>query len=298
MNSKTIAALPLLLLVPTFTTPAEARGPEARERRVAATAPVAPAVLPAPVDDRSGAIQNPQPRTESAERAEKGGRTEDERAGDAPAPDGFSIAARVGYALPMGSIAKDARLNGNTDLSKTASGMVPFWGELGYRINERWYVGGYFQLGILGTSADLCNGATAGNNAGGTSASGKGCSSTGTDIRFGALVRYTIKPGAKISPWVGISSGYEITSVSISMPPQTGDATAKGWEFVGLHLGGDVKLAPTVSVGPTFMASFGQYGGFSTTVSGANGAQSESADYTNTALHEWIFFGLRGQYDL
>jgi hypothetical protein len=238
----------------------------------------------------------PPPRTVGAESAEKGGRTESDD--DGPAPDGFSIAARVGYALPMGSIAKDARLGGNTDFSKTATGMVPFLGELGYRLDERWYVGGYFQLGILGTAADLCNTATASNNAGGANGGSKGCSSTGTDIRFGAFVRYTIKRGAKVSPWVGVSSGYEITSVNITTPGETGDGSVKGWEFVGLHLGGDFKVASAVSVGPAFTASFGQYGSVSKSVSGPNGSKSESSDYSNTALHEWIFFGLRGQYDL
>jgi hypothetical protein len=184
----------------------------------------------------------------------------------------------------MGSIAKDATFKGVTDLSSYAAGMVPLWADLGYRVNPHWYVGGYFQLGIVNTSGDYCK-----RNAG----SGD-CSSSGTDIRFGALARYTFKPGAKIAPWFGVSTGYEFTSLSITVKDNTADSTAKGWEFIGLHFGADFRPDPSVTLGPVLMASFGQYGSQST----SNTSNSSSTDYNNTALHQWVFFGLRGQYDL
>jgi hypothetical protein len=177
-------------------------------------------------------------------------------------------------------------MQGATDLSRSYAGMVPFWGDIGYRINPRWYVGGYFQVGITGTAGEVCSRA----------ANGSSCSSSGTDIRFGALARYSFAPGKKnLSPWVGVSSGYEITTLNITAGSNNQDTSLKGWEFIGLHLGVDYRPTPEVSIGPMVMASFGQYQSYSQT--GSNNS-SNSGDFNNTALHEWVFFGLRGQYDL
>lgn len=203
---------------------------------------------------------------------------------DSPSPDGFSLGGRVGYALPMGSIAKDASLDGATDLSRTASGMVPFWLDAGYRIDPHWYVGGYFQLGLVSTAGDLCRRA-AGQNA---------CSSSGTNLRFGAMARYTFKPDARVAPWIGASSGYEVLNVSVTVGKVSADASAKGWELAGLHLGADIHVAPAVVIGPVVSASIGQY----TSQSWSQPNGSGSSDFTNTSLHHWVSLGFRGQYDL
>lgn len=196
----------------------------------------------------------------------------------------FSLGARVGYALPMGSIAKDASLNGATDLSKTASGMLPLWADVGYRINPHWYVGGYFQLGVVSTAGDLCK-RVAGDAA---------CTSSGTNIRFGGLATYTFKPSAKLSPWLGASTGYEIVNVGVSVGTQSADFSAKGWEFIGLHVGADFHAAEHFSIGPALAASFGQYA----SQSWSQPRNSGSSDFTNTSLHQWVFLGVRGAYDL
>ncbi len=204
---------------------------------------------------------------------------------DGIADSGLSLGLRAGYALPMGSVAKDPRLGSQTDLSKYASGMAPLWLDVGYRITPNWYVGGYFSFALLSTSGDFCK-SRAGANA--------ACSSSGNDIRFGAAARYTFRPKTKVAPWVGLSTGYEITNISASANGRTLDGTAKGWEFVGAHFGVDVRVAREITVGPMINASIGQY--TSDTWSNQNG--STSADYNNTALHQWIFLGLRGNYDL
>jgi hypothetical protein len=223
----------------------------------------------------------PPPKKEAAAEPVATTTTDD----DAQEESGLALGLRLGYALPMGSIAKDARLGTLTDTSKVASGLVPFWLDVGYRITPNWYVGGYFQFAIVSTSGDLCK-ALAGSNP---------CSSSGNNLRFGLTARYTFRPQAKIAPWVGVSSGYEITNVSATAGGQTADATIKGFEFVGLHLGADVRVAREVTVGPMINASFGQYSSDSWSLPNRPGG---SADYTSTALHEWIFLGVRGQYDL
>jgi hypothetical protein len=282
MKLKTIAFALSFLFVPSFAATAEAREPDAREKRVAA----APAPAAAVTSPRSAESRAPETAPESGENARKVDQTEGERDGardEGPSPDGFSIGARIGYALPLGSVAMDSNV-GATDLSRWYSGMVPFWGDIGYRINPRWYVGGYFQVGIAGTSGDVCNRSSNGGN----------CSSSGTDIRFGAFARYSFTPAKKMSPWLGVSSGYEITNLSINAGTNTQDTSLKGWEFVGLHLGLDFRPIPEVSLGPMVTASFGQYQSYSLT----SQKDSSSSDFRNTALHEWVFFGFRGQYDL
>jgi len=218
-------------------------------------------------------------KSEKVERAEKPSDDDDEKS-----ESGFQIGARLGYALPMGSIAKDSNLQGFTDSSKYASGLVPIWLDAGYRITPNWYVGAYFQFAFMSTSGDFCK-RLAGNNQ---------CSSSGTNIRFGATARYSFKPQAKINPWVGVSTGYETQSMSITIGNQSGDASMKGFEFVGLHLGADVRVARDVTVGPMINASFGQYSSYSWSLPTFSG----SGDYNNTALHQWVFLGIRGTYDL
>lgn len=204
---------------------------------------------------------------------------------DPPPPDGFSVGARVGYALPMGSIAKDPSLNGVTDVSRYAAGMVPLWADIGYRIDEHWYVGGYFQLGVLSTAGDFCT----------RSAGQAACTSSGTNLRFGAMAKYTFKPQAKVSPWIGLSAGYEIMNISRTVGKSTEDDTVRGWELAGFHFGADFHPAPSFSLGPVVSASIRQYGSTSWTQQpGTTG----SADFASTALHQWMSFGVRGQFDM
>jgi hypothetical protein len=286
MWSKTLVIAPWLLVALSLTRTVAA-GPTRASTGKQASAKEPTEKEPTEKEPTAKESVEKQPTTKETAEKEK---DKDKDKGDDASDDsvslaGFSVSVRVGYALPMGSIAKDASLGAPPDLSKTAAGMVPFWGDVGYRINPHWYVGGYFQFGIIGTSGDWCNRAASGND----------CSSSGTDLRFGGLVRYTISPSAKVSPWIGFSSGYEITNLSLTAGTTTTDATVKGWEFVGFHLGADFHAAPDLTIGPALMVSLGQYGDLSTS---KTGGASSSTDFNQTTLHEWVFFGLRGQYDL
>ena len=268
-----LAALAALATLVVFASPAAA---QSRPSRAVATSAEEATKRQAPGAGADTSHAEASPRGTAEAPASEAPETESE--------SGFSIGARVGYALPMGSIAKDASLQGATDLAKTAAGMLPLWADMGYRIDRHWYVGGYFQLGIVSTAGDLCKRVGGGNP----------CTSSGTDLRFGGLVRYTFKPDAKLSPWVGASSGYEIVDVGVTVGQSNADFSAKGWEFIGLHFGADFHPAPNVSMGPLVMASFGQYASQSWSQPNASG----SSDFTNTSLHQWVFLGFRGQYDL
>jgi hypothetical protein len=79
------------------------------------------------------------------------------------------------------------------------------------------------------------------------------------------------------------------------------DASAKGFEFLSLHLGGDFHVTPEFVLGPTVSMAFGQYGSYSVTQTGnagGNATTSADGDFRNTSLHEWFTIGIRGHYDL
>jgi hypothetical protein len=184
----------------------------------------------------------------------------------------------------MGTFAKDAQMRGVNDLGKYVAGLVPVWADAGYRVNRHIYVGAYFQFALASTSGDVCM-----RDAGGAS-----CSSSGTDIRFGVTARYAFSPDARFDPWVGAGFGYEMLHLSETTGPVSSDLSTRGFELFNLQLGGDYALAPGVTVGPFVMLGMGQYGSYDY----SRGGQSLSGDFTQTGLHEWLFLGLRGQYDL
>lgn len=272
LASSSVVVASLLLASPAAADPRTPRVATAERGVPAVATPPAPA-LAAPEEE--------PPRRARRDAAEERRHPRDQD--DEPAEDGFSFGARLGYAIPMGSIAKDTGIAA-PDLSRTAAGMVPIWADAGYRINPRWYVGGYFQLGIVNTAGDFCK----------REAGEAACSSSGTDLRFGLFAKHTFKPNAKVSPWIGVSTGYEILNVSVTSGKATADQSVRGFEFIGMHLGADFHVADEFTIGPMVMASFGQYSSYSWTAPKGSG----SSDFTNTALHEWVSFGIRGQFDL
>jgi opacity protein-like surface antigen len=216
----------------------------------------------------------PQP----VEADEKAQNADDEE--PAQEESGFAIGGRLGYALPMGSLAKDQGLGSNNSLSHWASGMVPIIADIGYRINKHIYVGGYFQFAFLTTSGDLCSGSN-------------GCSSSGNDLRFGGSFRYNFAPDARFDPYIGGGFGYEILNLSRSAGSNTENYTARGFEFLNVQLGGDFHVTPEFVIGPMVMMSVGQFGSYDHS---QNNGGSESGDFNQTALHQWLMFGARAEY--
>jgi len=186
---------------------------------------------------------------------------------------GVELGVRVGYGVPLGSAAQNANWS---DLIK---GMVPFWADVGYRIDPNWYVGGFFQFGLGFVPSNLC-------------ASGLSCSEN--DLRFGLNVHYHLLPNETFDPWIGIGAGYEIWNYSVSAAGVSGSAQLKGWEFGNAQLGLDYKFSPTFGVGPFVSLTVAQFSDSSGSFSGV----SVSGSIPNKTLHEWLIFGLRGVFDL
>jgi outer membrane protein W len=194
-------------------------------------------------------------------------------------PGRFVVGLRLGYGLPIGSIAKDLKM------SDEVSGQIPIWLDLGYMVTPNIMVGLYGQYGFGSVGGDiktLCD------------AAGDSVSCKMSDIRFGVQGQYHVFPRENLDPWFGLGVGYELMKISLSGGGEEGSATVKGFEFVNLQAGFDYKVAPILGIGPFISFSLGQYGSASADGAGV----SVSGDITNKAMHEWLTIGVRGAFTL
>ena len=232
-----------------------------------AAEPMPPPPPPPPVTSSAPVTPAPHP-TAAAPAASSGGGAE-----DGPPDTGFSLGARLGYALPLGSASHASPLN------KELSGGIPIVLDGGYRVTPHVYIGLYFQFAPTFVSSDVCP-------------SPASCSAK--DIRFGFNARYHVSPKEKMDPWGGVGIGYEWASVSSTAGGRSSDSSLSGFEFLNLQVGIDFKATPRFRVGPMLGLSVAQYSSGSTT----SGGTTVSADIQEKTFHEWLFLGLRGQYDL
>jgi len=200
---------------------------------------------------------------------------------EVPARRGFSLGARSGWALPYGSLVKGDSMGSNFD------GMVPVWFDAGYRWNEQFYVGGYFQWGFALVSDEVCARPL--------------LSCTATDLRVGLNVhwhfKWLVQHGAwagAFDPWIGLGTGYESTVIRLSSSGANSHETDGGLEFGNLQLGGDYTVLPTWRIGAFTSLAIAEY----TNRTIGTPAGSASFSLSHPAVHLWLTVGLRVQYDL
>jgi len=193
---------------------------------------------------------------------------------------GIDLAVRVGYAIPFGDV--DGRAG---SLSSRVSGAVPFILEAGYRFDRHFTLGPYFQYAVAQINQNASTLCTAQTD----------CS--GWVVRAGVEGLYHLAPASVVTPWVGLGLGYEWANYSGRAVGNANgfSAGANGWEFLNLQLGGDVQLAPSLTVGPFVSFSIARYAN----ESGSLIPQlSESATVSNPAVHEWLQLGVRFAFNL
>lgn len=195
--------------------------------------------------------------------------------GAAAAQDsGVEIGGRLGYGIPLGQIADDE----DADLDEFASGVVPFWLDLGGRVSPELMVGGFLQLGV-GFPGDLFPGCDQ---------SSVDCSIT--HIRVGAQLHYHLMPFQAVDPWLGAGLGYEWLTLSASNDVQDTSITAHGFEFANLQAGVDFKVGANGGIGPFASLSLGQYDRLR--------IDGDGEDIDEKALHQWLVLGVRGTWVL
>jgi opacity protein-like surface antigen len=191
---------------------------------------------------------------------------------------GLEIGGHTGLSIPFGSVAKDL---GTADLNKYIAVAIPFAFDIGYRINPHIFIGGFVHFAYAATSSEMCarvNG---------------DCSSSGSQWKAGPQFRYTFTPEKRFSMWIGGGAAYEVVNLSLTQGTATRDDTVKGWEFIRADVGGDFHASRDFVIGPYASFSLGQYFSLDETQTGGN---STSSDFKNTALHQWLSFGMRLAY--
>jgi hypothetical protein len=187
---------------------------------------------------------------------------------------GLALGLRLGFALPVGTAAGAAQKGApGVSQSSTVGIMLPLWLDAGYRFNQRWYAGAYFQMGYA-SSGGSC---------------GSGCS--GYDVRFGLGAEYHAAPTTRSDGWFGMGAGYEILHQS-----QTNVTTAyRGAELAALMAGLDVRVGQgSMRLGPFGGVALGVYDHLRELSSNSDVA----IEIPNVGVHGWIFAGVRGRYDL
>jgi hypothetical protein len=197
-----------------------------------------------------------------------------------PGPSGLELGARLAYSIPLGSLTGAQ----NDTLSNTVSGSLPIGLDVGYRINRAFYVGGSFQYAALFVASNDTTGCGQG-----------GVSCSGNDLQLGIQAAYHPIEAGALDPWLGLGLGYEMANVNITKGSTSASAQVTGFQFLNLMAGADYKLASNFGIGPLVSLSLGQYSNQKVC---AAGGQCVSTNISNTALHEWLTFGVQGAYDL
>ena len=206
-----------------------------------------------------------------------------------PAPNGWMLGLRTGYAIPMGSFANTS--SGTAKLSGEFSGQIPFSFDVGYRFAQQYVVGAYLELGYpflvksgSGLAAQECQ------------VSGVSSCSGNASVRAGLEFLYDFLPAGQFRPWAGIGAGYERIAYELK-DSEGGSATVEysGWEFLNVQAGGDWVVTPKFRAGPYVSVSFGQYDSVGIS---SGGSSVGSVSIASKQIHEWLQLGVRGRFDL
>jgi hypothetical protein len=228
--------------------------------------------LPPPAPPASAPVAPPPPVVSATTTSNAEVPTRDPAA-PPPARRGFQMALRPGIAVPLGSAQK------NVSQSDVFGSQFAVAADLGVKLNENFFVGGYIGLGFGGAggvTADQCDAAKA--------------SCSALSARIGAQVHYHLIPQGKINPWVGYGIGFESSGTSRTVNGLAVSTTRTGFEVAHLMGGADFRISKDFGVGPVVDFSIGRYSKAS--VSGLSAAAG-SNDITDGAWHEWLTLGAR-----
>ncbi len=188
---------------------------------------------------------------------------------------GPELAARTGYATPIGTLKRGERLR------EQVAGAIPFWLDVGYRFAPRWYVGAYGHYGLALRSATA----------------DKRCEDCQyTWVRYGAQVQYRAYVAGNQNLWVGLGFGQELLNVSIDEERRSASST-RGWELLNAQFGAEWEPTTGLGLGPYFSISIDSFSNRTTTCdrdslcAAAERRVEETLEKGTT--HGWVSFGLR-----
>lgn len=189
---------------------------------------------------------------------------------------GLQLGARIGYALPNGSLSGDSSLS--TPMSKLETASVPIGIDGGYRFSPRFYLGG---TAVWGPGIAP--------NAQGACVSGASCFRQDAQLRAEARVYFT--PERRVTWWASAGAGWEVAAFSQSANGSSTTATLSGPVLADLELGFDSRREAR-AIGLYFGLSLAEF-----LTHGENPAPAPVATWIDTpSIHAWFTLGLKGSY--
>jgi hypothetical protein len=182
----------------------------------------------------------------------------------------ISVAARLGYGVPLGSFSKGA--NGQeSKMSDSVGGVIPVQLDAMYALGFGLRLGVYGSYGILTGLKEVPN-----------------VDTSGSQTRLGLQAHFTL-PVPVVKPWVGAGIGYEWFSTTSKTAGLEMKNTAKSLEVLNLQAGLQIALLPILSLGPYVQY---QRATFSTVTVGGTDVDITSG---SQAAHGWIQGGARAE---
>lgn len=225
---------------------------------------------------------------EAASKDDSGDGDWEEGGGGSASGSGPHFGVRVAFGFPFGDATgassstsgaggtTTTTSTGGGKMSDAVAGQIPIWLDLGWQFSPAFMLGAYFSYGFVlpsGDFADTCEATRA--------------KCTLSDIRLGLQAQLSFAPGRGTDPWIGAGFGYEWFKLKV------GDAsfTFRGWEMLmlqgGIDFGGDSGGS---TIGPFAAFTLGQFSRGDVKFGGID----ESSDIDETAMHNWLFIGVRG----
>jgi hypothetical protein len=205
---------------------------------------------------------------------------------------GVEFAGRISYAIPFGEIAKE---DDYAMRDWFTSQIVPLQLDVGYRVSQRVFVGGYFSYGTVEVG-DVCESDEFRFRAGDQVAD-IACDSR--DVRAGAEVTYHFSPPSEDAGWIGGGVGYEWLTirqrVSLDGQQRWNSDTFHGLE-AHAQAGYDFSATDSVRIGPYALVGIGRFSGISTEFEHDIEDGRDSVPIDEKSQHGWVMFGLKASF--
>ena len=208
---------------------------------------------------------------------------------------GFQWGLKLGFELPLGEADDGVSVSGEQFRSGSLSGIgdfrVPIGLDLGYRLNDRWWLGAEAGAG-LGPAGDDCI---------------AGATCEWSSLRLGAQVIFHPLPHSALDPWLGLIAGWEWLrgSVGFSIPYVDANGleqsvAAKARELLsgpGLAAEGGISFSVQehLRLGPFASAAAGTYL-WDDFDCAENLDCPEDSAIDGPSIHLWLGVGVRGTH--